>query len=67
MSTLATAPADYEQDLYAWLTGNADLLRQGRPREIDAVHIGEELEDMGKRERRAIERYLHVLILHLLK
>ena len=63
----AAPPAEYEQDLYAWLTGNAQLLRQGRLSEIDAEHIAEELEDMGKSERRAIESYLGVLILHLLK
>jgi len=63
----AAPPAEYEQDLYAWLTGNAQLLRQGRLSEIDAEHIAEELEDMGKSERRAIESYLRVLILHLLK
>ena len=67
MPILATPPAAYEQDLYAWLTSNADLLRQGRLSEIDAEHIAEELEDMGKSERRAIESYLGVLILHLLK
>ncbi len=63
----AAPPAEYEQDLYAWLTGNAQLLRQGRLSEIDVEHIAEELEDMGKSERRAIESYLGVLILHLLK
>ena len=57
----------YEQDLFAWLTANAELLRQGRLHEIDAVQIAEELEDMGKSESRAIESYLAVLILHLLK
>ena len=40
----------YEQDLFAWLTANAELLRQGRLHEIDAVQIAEELEDMGKSE-----------------
>ena len=67
MPTLAPSPTDYDQDLYAWLTSNAELLRQGRLTEIDAEHIAEELEDMSKSERRAIERYLRVLILHLLK
>lgn len=67
MPTLTTPPVSYEQDFYGWLTSNAELLRQGHLTEIDAQHIAEELEDMGKSERRAIEGYLRVLILHLLK
>ncbi|HYN76849.1 MAG TPA: DUF29 family protein, partial [Lamprocystis sp. (in: g-proteobacteria)] len=55
MPTLAPPYTDYDQDLYAWLTTNAELLRQGRLTEIDAEHIAEELEDMSKSERRAIE------------
>jgi hypothetical protein len=67
MPTVTTPPPDYDQDLYAWLTANAELLRQGRLTEIDALHIAEELEDMSKSERRALESYLRALILHLLK
>jgi hypothetical protein len=57
----------YDEDYYAWLEANAALLRAGRLSEVDVQHIAEELEDMGKGERRAIEGYLKVLILHLLK
>ncbi len=67
MPTITPAAVDYEQDFYAWLTVNATLLRQGRLAEIDAAHIAEELEDMSKSERRAVESYLRVLVLHLLK
>jgi hypothetical protein len=57
----------YEQDLYAWALKNAALLREGRLSEIDAEHIAEELEDMGKSERRALRSYLRNLMMHLLK
>jgi hypothetical protein len=57
----------YEEDLYAWALENASLLRAGRLSEIDADHIAEELEDMGKSERRALRSHLHNLLLHLLK
>lgn len=57
----------YEQDLFAWALANADLLRAGRITEIDAAHIAEELEDMGKGERRALGSHLRVLIQHLLE
>ncbi|MBB1126444.1 DUF29 domain-containing protein [Thiospirillum jenense] len=58
---------DYDTDYYAWLISNAESLRAGRVTEIDTTRIAEELEDMGKSERRAIESWLKVLILHLLK
>ena len=57
----------YEEDLCAWAMNNAALLRAGRLSEIDAQHIAEELEDMGKSERRALRSHLHNLLLHLLK
>jgi hypothetical protein len=59
--------ADYDQDYHAWLIDNARLLREGRLSEIDVAHIAEELQDMGNSERRAIESFLRLLMLHLLK
>jgi hypothetical protein len=51
----------------AWALENASLLRAGRLSEIDAQHIADELEDIGKSERRALRSHLHNLLLHLLK
>jgi hypothetical protein len=67
MSAITAESTDYEQDYYAWLMESAELLREGRLHHLDTVHLAEELEDMGKSERRAIESYLKVLIVHLLK
>ncbi len=57
----------YDQDTAAWAAANADLLRQRRFAELDVPHLIEELEDMGKSERRALESHLSVLLMHLLK
>jgi hypothetical protein len=57
----------YETDTAAWAAANADLLRQRRFGELDVTHLIEELEDMGKSERRALESHLSVLLMHLLK
>jgi len=57
----------YEQDFYRWTMSNARLLRQGRFSEIDAENIAEELESMGRRERRALTSRLAVLLAHLIK
>jgi hypothetical protein len=60
-------PDGYESDLVAWAEANAALLRQRRLAEIDVDHIAEELEDLGKSERRALGSHLRNLLLHLLK
>ncbi len=57
----------YDKDTAAWAAANADLLRQRRFGELDVPHLIEELEDMGKSERRALESHLSVLLMHLLK
>jgi hypothetical protein len=57
----------YEQDLVAWAAANAALLRAGRLAEIDVANIAEELEDMGKSERRALASHIRNLLMHLLK
>ena len=71
MSTAVSTPLPalslYDKDFHAWLFQTADLLRQGRLAEIDAAHVAEELEDMGKRERRALESHIRNVTLYLLK
>jgi Domain of unknown function DUF29 len=67
VGTFSITDSDYARDLYAWSRRNAELLRQGRLAEIDAEHIAEELEDMGRSERHALASHLKVLISHLLK
>lgn len=57
----------YDRDFYAWAMKNAELIRQGRFTEVDAQHIAEELESMGRSERRALMSRLAVLLAHLLK
>ena len=58
---------EYDHDFYSWINQNVQLLREGRLTEVDAEHIAEELESMGKRDRRQIRSRLQVLVMHLLK
>ena len=57
----------YDKDFYAWALGNASLLRQGSLSEIDIENIAEELESMGKSEKRELLNRLAVLMAHLIK
>ena len=59
--------SEYDQDFYQWTQHNAQLLREGKLAEIDILHIAEELESMGKRDKRELISRLTVLLAHLLK
>ena len=64
---MQTMKVDYENDFYTWLIYNAQLLREGRLSEIDTVNIAEELEALGRSEKRELKNRLAVLLAHLLK
>ena len=57
----------YKEDFYSWAFHQARLVREGRLTEIDRVHIAEELEDLGRTERRSLRSALARVIQHLLK
>lgn len=57
----------YDQDFYAWANEQAALLRAGKLSEADIEHIAEEVESLGKTEKRELVSRLRVLMLHLLK
>lgn len=56
----------YEQDYYCWLEETAKLLRNGKLAELDVLNLAEEIEDMGRSEKRAVESNLEVVLMHLL-
>lgn len=64
---MAHNSVDYEEDFYAWTVEQARLLRAGEFSAIDVDNIAEEIESMGRSDRRAIESRLTVLLTHLLK
>jgi hypothetical protein len=57
----------YERDFYMWIEQQAARLREGRLGEIDVANLLEEIEDMERSEKRAIESKLIVLLTHLIK
>ena len=57
----------YEQDYYQWLTTTAQKLRQGKLAEVDVVNLIEEIEDIGRSEKKAVRSNLRILLMHLLK
>jgi hypothetical protein len=60
-------PDNYESDFYAWANEQAALLRAGKLSSADIENIAEEIESMGRGEKRELVNRLDVLLLHLLK
>jgi Domain of unknown function DUF29 len=59
--------AEYEEDFYAWTCEQARLLRSGEFSSIDAANLAEEIESLGRSDRRELESRMTVLLMHLLK
>ncbi|MBC6455282.1 MAG: DUF29 domain-containing protein [Hormoscilla sp. SP5CHS1] len=57
----------YTTDFNEWVQQTAQLLRARRWQDLDLQHLIEEVEDLGKSERRGVASQLTRLLLHLLK
>ena len=57
----------YQTDFYAWAMEQAALLRAGQLSSADVANIAEEIESMGRTEKRELVNRLAILLLHLLK
>jgi hypothetical protein len=57
----------YDRDFYGWANEQAALLRAGNLSAADIEHIAEEIESMGRSEKRELTNRLAVLLAHLLK
>ncbi|MEB3150343.1 MAG: DUF29 domain-containing protein [Sphaerospermopsis sp.] len=57
----------YEQDFYLWIETTAQQLRKGDFTEVDLENLIEEIESMGRSEKRELKSRLIVLLMHLLK
>jgi hypothetical protein len=64
---MARNAAAYDEDFYAWTEEQARLLRTGEFSQLDIENIAEELESMGRSDKREIDNRLVVLLVHLLK
>src|SRR4051812_47122488 len=60
---------DYDEDFYAWTQYQAEVLRSMPcdDNRFDRDHVAEEIEDLGKSERRAAESQIIRVLEHFLK
>ena len=65
--------SDYDADILVWSEHQADLLRRRAAGELvneadfDWTNLAEEIEDVGRSERSAVESHLTLALLHDLK
>jgi len=57
----------YEQDFYQWTQEQAALLKTGALSQLDVANLIEEIESMGRSEKRELRSRFAVLLMHLLK
>ena len=57
----------YEEDFYLWIETTAKLLKEGKFSELDLDNLIEEIETMGRSEKKSLRSNLVILLLHLLK
>ena len=64
---MTTNAALYAQDFFQWTQTTAALIRAGKWQDIDPASVAEELESVGKQDRREVESHLEALLVELLK
>jgi hypothetical protein len=57
----------YDKDFFLWIETTAKQLKEGNFSEVDLANLIEEIESMGRSEKRALESNLVVILMHLLK
>jgi hypothetical protein len=62
-----TRPAAYDTDVILWSQEQARLLRAGRFAELDIERLADEVEDVGRSEKRELANRVAALLAHLLK
>lgn len=64
---MSSVLATYDGDIVAWSQEQARLLRTGDFSALDIEHIADEVEDVGKSERRELVSHMALLLAHLMK
>ncbi len=67
MLTIDTNKTLYEQDFYLWIQTTLTVLREGKLEQLDIENLIEEIDSMGRSEKKELKTRLVVLIEHLLK
>lgn len=64
---MSPSKCQYDDDFYRWTQSQAALLREEKAADLDYANLAEEIESLGKRDRRELRSRLVRLLQHLLK
>jgi len=68
MASIKPSPSQlYDHDYYAWIRDQVRALRERRIEEVDWENVAEEIEDLGKSDRRGVSSQLRRMLLHMVK
>jgi hypothetical protein len=59
--------SDYGTDFYAWTQTQAEALRAQEWKTLDLENLAEEIESLGRSQRKAVRSHMRNLCMHLLK
>lgn len=58
---------EYDKDFFKWTKNQASLLKKQEFSKMDIENLIEEIESLGRSEKRTLQSYLEVLLMHMLK
>lgn len=58
---------EYEKDFFKWTKSQANLLKKGELEKLDIANLREEIESLGRNDKRSLRSHVIVLLMHLLK
>lgn len=64
---IAPSKKEYEKDFYKWVNKQANLLKNREFSHLDIENLIEEIESLGRSEKRTLKSYLENLLTHMLK
>jgi hypothetical protein len=64
---MRTQKNSYDNDFYGWILSQANLLKHEEYKKVDWHNVIEEIEALGRSEKRTLKSYLRVLLMHMLK
>ncbi len=59
--------SNYDTDFFEWTQHQAAALAAGHVSELDLANLAEEIESLGRKDRRKLGSRLEVLVMHMLK
>src|SRR3954464_9883915 len=57
----------YDTDFAEWSARTAELVRAGRLDEVDLEHVAEEIDNLGRSERKSVRSQLRRMLLNMIK